>query len=79
MPLYEHYLPEDYELLTETLGTLHETCLKIIEIGTTADFEQQATLQIKLHTALTTLHALNHKKTQRAEIEQAESIRRHMF
>lgn len=77
--LYDHYLIEDHELLTETLNTLHEVSLKAIKAGTTANFEETPSLEIQLHTALATLQALHHKKTQREEIERAEPVRRHMF
>lgn len=77
--LYDHYLIEDHELVTDTLHTLHELSLQAITAGTTAEFKDVPALQLRLHTALTTLQALHHKKTQRDEIERAEPIRRHMF
>ncbi len=77
--LYDHYLIEDHELVTDTLHTLHQVTMEAITAGTAADFENVPALQLRLHTALTTLQALHHKKTQREEIERAEPIRRHMF
>jgi hypothetical protein len=77
--LYEHYLVEDHVLLSETLAEVHESCTQILDMTTKADFEQQPMLEVRLHTALEKLQALHYKKTQRAEIEQAESTRRHMF
>ncbi|MFP7171919.1 hypothetical protein [Terribacillus halophilus] len=77
--LYDHYLIEDHELVTETLTTLHETSIKVLTMSTSADFDKAPALEVQLHNALATLQALHQKKTQREEIERAESTRRHFF
>ncbi|GAB3797211.1 hypothetical protein [Virgibacillus kimchii] len=79
MPLKDHYLPEDYEMLTDNLERLHKTFTKALVCATNAEFSSKDDILQSVNESLTLLMTLNAKKMQRDELEKEGYLRRNYF
>ena len=67
--LKDHYLEEDYELLTDELDKLHRTCMNVLNDAAEANFENTKIHLQQINKSMTLLQALNNKKLKRDEFE----------
>ncbi len=80
MALKNHYLLEDYEMMTDHLENLHRTFTKVLDCATNAEFSSKESILQSINESMTILMALNAKKQQRDSYEVTESeIRRGWF
>jgi hypothetical protein len=79
MALNDHYLIEDYEMLTNNLERLHKSLSQALDCATSAEFHNKDAILQSVNESLTMLMALNAKKIQREEYDRGMVMRGTMF
>jgi hypothetical protein len=79
MALKDHYLIEDYEMLTDNLERLHKSFSQALDCATNAEFHNKESILQSVNESMTMLMALNAKKIQRDELQKAEYVRSRFF
>lgn len=69
MSLFNHYLPQDLDQITEHLENLHKATMGILNGAIKAEFASTKELQISIDHSLRILLALHNKKVKHDEFE----------